>query len=70
MVRTVVHKEGSRYVLEVPANEVARFGLVDGQEVDVTFAPVISDDERRKRIDEIMDKVVVEYREAFEYLAR
>jgi hypothetical protein len=70
MVRAIVHKEEGRYLLEVSVTEGDKAGWVEGQELKINVPPAMPDAERRQRIDAIMDDVVVEYREAFEYLAK
>lgn len=70
MVTATLHKKGKDWVIVVPDEEIERLGLGDGQQVNVALAPTLDDAQRRRRIDAIMDDVVVEYREAFEYLAR
>lgn len=70
MVTGILRKNGDHWVIDLPTEEVERLGLDEGQQVEVSLSPAMSDSERRQRIDAIMDDVVVEYREAFEYLAR
>lgn len=70
MTNITLHKEGDHWVLMVPEDDSERLGLDYGEELRITVRRPSSESERRQRIDEIMDDVVVEYREAFEYLAR
>lgn len=70
MVTAKLQKRDNDWIVTLPEQEIKRLGLGDGQEISVQIAPVDDDSQRRQRIDEIMDDVVVEYREAFEYLAR
>lgn len=70
MVTGTLRKDGEHWVVDLPKEEIERLGLGEGQRVEVSVSPMMSDAERRQRIDAIMDDVVVEYREAFEYLAR
>jgi hypothetical protein len=53
-----------------PADEIDRLELAEGEEVEFELARVRTKEEQRKMIGEIMDDIVVEYREAFEYLAQ
>lgn len=70
MVTVKLQKRNNDWIVVLPNDEVERLGLSDGQSIDVRIDPTMDDAERRRRIDAIMDDVVVEYREAFEYLAR
>jgi antitoxin component of MazEF toxin-antitoxin module len=70
MVTVTLHKEGDRWIVELPNYEIERLGLDEGQRVELDVRLPLSDSDRRQLIDRIMDHVVVEYREAFEYLAR
>jgi antitoxin component of MazEF toxin-antitoxin module len=70
MVTVTLHKQGNQWVVVLPDEEIVRLGLDEGQRVAIALSPAVDDDERQRRINEIMDDVVVEYREAFEYLAR
>lgn len=70
MAPITLHKEGDSWILEVPEDQIDRLGLDDGQKLQIAVRSASPDAERRQRIDAIMDEVVVEYREAFEYLAR
>lgn len=70
MVTVTLHKQGNQWVVVLPDEEIERLGLDDGQRVAIALSPAPDDDERKRRINEIMDDVVVEYREAFEYLAQ
>lgn len=70
MANITLHREGDRWVLVVPEDERDRLGLDYEEDLRITVRRPSSDSERRQRIDAIMDDVVVEYREAFEYLAQ
>ena len=69
MANIALHKEGDTWILEVPEDQIDQLGLDDGQQLQIAVRSAPSDAERRQRIDAIMDEVIVEYREAFEYLA-
>ena len=70
MAHITLHKEGDIWILEVPEDQIGRLGLDDGQQLQIAVRSATPDAERQQRIDAIMDEVVVEYREAFEYLAQ
>jgi hypothetical protein len=70
MATITLHKEGDRWVLTVPQDESTKLGLIDGEELNIKVRRASSDSGRHQQIDAIMDEVVVEYREAFEYLAQ
>lgn len=70
MVQAKLQKQNNDWVIVLPEKEIERLGLDDGQNVNVQITPTDFSVERRQRIDAIMDDVVVEYREAFEYLAK
>ena len=70
MSNITLHKEGDHWILEVPQDQFNRLGLNDGQQLEIAVRSASSESERRNRIDAIMDEVIVEYREAFEYLGR
>jgi antitoxin component of MazEF toxin-antitoxin module len=70
MITSTIRKINDQYVVAIPEEEIDRLDLAEGQQVEFELARVQTAEERRKAIDKIMDEVVVEYREAFEYLAR
>ncbi|HWV24377.1 MAG TPA: hypothetical protein VNZ58_09300 [Thermomicrobiales bacterium] len=70
MVTVKLQRKDDQWVVILPNDEIDRLGLNDGQSVEVQINPALEASERLRRIDAIMDDVVVEYREAFEYLAR
>lgn len=70
MVRAIVHRDGERVYLEVPANDPKVVGLENGDEVDVAFdrqkSREMSDDE----FDAMVDRLIKEHRDALDYLAQ
>lgn len=70
MVTVKLQKKNDDWIIVVPNDEVERLGLDEGQSLNLQIAPTMDDAERKKRIKEIMDVAVVEYREALEYLAK
>lgn len=70
MVEVTLRRMEDDWVIVLPEIEIERLGLNDGQHVNVEITSTNTSAERRQHIDAIMDDVVVEYREAFEYLAK
>ena len=70
MVRAIVHKEGERVYLEVPADDPKVVELENGEEVNVAFDKreprEMSDDE----FDAMVHRLIKDHRDALDYLAQ
>lgn len=70
MIRAIVHKEGDRVYLEVPANDPTVVDLKNGEEIDVAFDTSTSVEMSDDEFDAMADRLIKEHREALDYLAK
>lgn len=70
MVSGTLHKEGDRWIVVLPDDEINELGLREGQELELSLSKPKRDDGLDPEIETIARRIIRDHREALDYLAK
>lgn len=70
MIQATVRRVGDKLLFEISPDEATHLSFEEGQKIELTFVSSSENDISDEALDEMIDDVIKNHRDALDYLAR